>query len=223
MNFLQLCQRTAQEAAVNGINPPTVAGQSAEPKRIVDWVNDALREILGDRNWSFLWEQATIVIPPGASSIATTIAPARWIKDQTYIPPVAPSNTVKELTYTRWNYFARQYRTMNQPDNLTAWTVRPDNLFQLNAISTAGVTISAERFKTPTLMVADADVPPMPEHYHMLIVWTALKKYAGYDEAGNQRQIAVDEMRTMLEAMTIECAPQEFTLDSGNLLDQYNA
>jgi hypothetical protein len=64
-----------------------------------------------------------------------------------------------------------------------------------------------QRWALPTPMSGDGDTPPLPTDLHMLIVYTALKKYAGYDEAGTQRSIAVDEMKQMKEALYTRCLP----------------
>lgn len=216
MNFKELAQRLAQEAAVNGINPATVAGQTGENKRLVDWVNDGLREILGTKLWNFLWEQTDVVVPAGANLVATTIPVSRWDKDQSYIQ--LPGQPERWLEYMVWDEFNANYRTLIADDGATVWSVRPDNAFILNSKVTNATSINVQRWKNPTLMSVDGDIPPLPTDLHMLIVWVALKKYAGYDEAGNQRKVAVDEIKTMTEALRQRCLPEYRLNLSGNML-----
>lgn len=221
MNFLALCNALAQEAGVNG--DPALSGvvaQTGELKRIVDWTQGGLQEILGTKLWNFLWENPTLTLPFGANAIAGSIPASRWDKDQTWT--VEPTGTPpRNLDYVPWRQFSEMYRILLTDGNMTAWTIRPDNAIVFNAKSAdpAGSPINVERWKNPVPLADANDVPPLPEDLHMLIVWTALKKYAGYDEAGNQRSIAIDEMKRMKESLYARCLPEMEM--GGSLLDNY--
>ena len=208
--YLDLCQRLAQEAGVDG-DPAmsTVAGQTGELKRCCDWVNDALREILGLQKWTFLWENAALTLPLGVNTIAGTIPASRYDLEQTWMT-LTGATSPRNLDYVPWQDFSTNYQVLQSPGSITAWSIQPDNTIVFNAVSTdaAGTPMRMQRFKLPTRMVADTDEPPIPADLRMLIVWTALKKYAGYDEAGGQREIAVDEARTMKEALYERCLQQ---------------
>ena len=59
-----------------------------------------------------------------------------------------------------------------------------------------------ESYATPSALVNGTDVPAMPERYHMLIVYEALRCYAQFDEAPELEQRAFlyyEEMLADLE------------------------
>lgn len=218
--LLELTQRLAREAAVNGITPSTTLAQTGESQRLGNWIVDAWREIQGSRLWHPLWEKVDIVVPDTLSSVQTDIPPSRWDKSCTWLIPVSSDNGDRELDYIEWREFDRTYRRLGNTGAITAWTVRPDNKFVVNAPASGATTINVQRWKNPQMLALDTDVPWIPADLTMLIVYAALKKYAGYDEAGVQRSVAVDEMKTLRAALYERCLP-ELTLDGTSLLDIY--
>lgn len=219
--YLELCNRLAQEAGING-DPMTavVSGNTGEKKRVCDWINDALLGILGNHLWTFLWEQATITMPFDQNVLAGSIPASRYGKTETWLVPTS-SNSDRELDYVEWRDFSRIYRVLANPGQINVWSIRPDNAFVVNAksLDVAGTVIHVERWKLPTPLVGPTDEPPIPADLRMVIVWAALKKYAGYDEAGTQRTVAVDEYRDKMQALNQRCLPS-FTL-GGGLLENY--
>lgn len=220
-NLLEMAQRLSREASVNGITPSSTTGQSGEPQRIGDWIVDAWREIQGSKRWNFLWEQVTLTVLDTTNVLATVLPPSRWDKESTWlVAGVGSDNGDRQLDYIPWQEFAITYRRLGTPGGIVAWTIRPDNAFVVNAPALGNTTISVQRWKNPQILVLDSDIPLIPADLTMYIVYTALKKYAGFDEAGAQRQIAVDEMRTMRGALYERCL--EEIVMGGSLLDQYD-
>lgn len=220
MTYLELVRLLMQEAAVNttpsGLT--TVVDQSGELARVVEWVRDAWLDIQGTKKWTFLWEQADIVIPAGFNALAGDLPASRWDRFTTYrIDPV--SGQLRDLDYVPWQRFSLEYRILGNADSMTAWTVRPDNAFVVNAPAGANTTFNVQRYRNPQNLAADADEPLLPEDLHKLIVFHALVKYAGYDEAGNQRMIAVDEVKRKTRALNERCLPS-FEM-GGSLIDNY--
>ena len=222
MNLLEICNRLAQEGAING-DPllSSIEMQTGERKRVVDWANDALREILGYHRWPFLWENPTLSMAPGSNIIVTTVPESRWDKDQTWRVAYSGNNSDCLLDFIQWSQFSSMYRRLNAPGNITAWTLRPDNAMVFNAVcnTTPYTYINVQRWKQPVPMVVATDSPPFDADLHMLVVYTALKKLAGYDEAGNQRAVAIDEIKTLQAAFNERYLPS-FSM-GGSLLDNY--
>lgn len=208
VNYLELCKRLAHEAGVNGPGPTTVVGQdsSLEHGRIVNWVNNAWLDIQGMRNWSWMWTNPTLTLTTGTFVIAGTLPPDRYDQDSAYFDD--GSQEGRWLQYLPWDEYRHEYRVLNAPDNLTAWTIRPDNSLSFNAQASVDQSISLERWSAPTSMTVDADEPAMPSDLHMLIVWTAMVKYANFDEAGVQRATAVDEHNKLMNQLMKRCLPQ---------------
>lgn len=219
--YLELCNRLAQEAGVNG-NPMTavVVALTGEEKRVCDWINDSLLDVLGNHLWTFLWERGNVALPLGQSVVAGSIPASRYDKEATFYIPTG-SNGPREIDYLEWRDFSRDYRILQSPGSITAWSIRPDNAVVFNAVSTdvGGTQFTVERWRNPTPLVAETDEPPIPSDLRMVIVWNGLKKYASYDEAGSQRSIAIDEYRDKMAALKERCLPA-FTM-GGGLLDYY--
>ena len=55
MNFLQLVQRTKRESGLQGSDPATIAAAIVDNRRVVDWVEDSLRDIeTMPREWRWM-------------------------------------------------------------------------------------------------------------------------------------------------------------------------
>ena len=93
------------------------------------------------------------------------------------------------MEFVPWQRFTRIYATI-KPGTPTVWSIRPDGAFVVDAAPTTDTAITVERYVLPTLMTIDADIPAMPTHLHMAIVWYALSEAADYDEAGMAKKIA---------------------------------
>ena len=144
--------------------------------RVVNWTKDAWRIIQSKALWDWMWESVNITIPAGQSVAVATVPARRYVRTSAHIG-------TSELTYRPWQEFTRENRviTSTVPD---LWTIRPDGAFVCNATPAADTVISVERYKVPTELVDNTDVPALPPHLHMAIVWKALIEAADYDEAG---------------------------------------
>lgn len=222
MTYLQLVRMLMKEAAVNttpaGLT--TVINQTGEIDRCVGWVNDAWLEIQSTKKWTFLWEQADVVVPPTFNAVAGDIPADRWDRFNTF--RVDPSSgQFRDLDYVPWQRFSLEYRTLLGDDSMSAWTIRPDNAFVLNSPASVSTTIKVQRYRNPQSLALDVDEPLLPDDLHKLIVWFALTHYADYDEAGNQRSSAVDNVKRLTKALNSRCLPS-FEM-GGSLLDNYSA
>lgn len=212
MNYLQMCQRLARECGVNG-TVVTTAGNKGEIQRVCDWVADSWTELQGDKHWNWMWEQANLTLPSGADRIQTDIPAERWLKETTYIPMVGSDNGDRFLDYMPWEVFTQVYPRIYAQNGVTAWTVDPQNSMRFNAIVSPAVdtTIRCERYKNPTVLVADTDTPVgMPLDLHMVIVYEAMVRYADFDEAGNQRATTINKLSRLKKNLVNRCLVQEF-------------
>lgn len=187
MNRLDLCKRLRREAGMssgNDAGPATTIGQVGEMLNIVNWIDAAWREIQGMRLWDWMWESATVTVLANTNVTAGTIAARKYVKDEVY-----QGTTL--MTWMAWEDFRVTYPTAQiTAGTPTVWTIRPDKAFVVNAKPTAGTAFTVERYKNPADMTADADVPALDSEFHMVIVWRAAMKYAGFDEAGGAYQNA---------------------------------
>lgn len=205
MNFLELCQRLVRETGIADTGPSTVVGQTGDMQRVVDWVNDAWLMIQSMRkNWRWMWSTGSSTLTAGTYEVtlpATVERIKRVSTGQTYL---------QELT---WNQMADAYREV-QDGAPSAWAIRPDGVLVFNAKPETTETVTYEYYEVPISMAANIDTPGMPERYHLLIVYAALKDYAQFDVAPELEKKALiayemmlaDLERDQLPAMTApEC------------------
>ena len=174
MNFLGLCQRLVQETGIADDGPATVTGQTGDMGRIVNWINDAWLKIQSSRaDWNWMWSTGTSTL--SASSYTVTLP--------------STVETIKRVSLGQgflqsddYNDFATAYRVI-QSGGPSVWSVRPDGVLVFNAKPTTDQTVTYESYSVPSAMVATTDAPGLPERYHMLIVYEALRCYAQFDEA----------------------------------------
>jgi hypothetical protein len=192
MTFLQLCQRTRQECGISGTGPSTVVSQAGEMRRVVDWVNTAYEEIqLARSNWN--WMRADFSFNTTATDYDYTAAEAgittrfsQWDVDtiKSYKTSIGVSNEFElgELLYRQYRSI---YLTGSQPSGTPiCFSVAPDKKLLLGPNPDGVYTVSGQYWKTPQILSANADVPEMPEEFHMLIVYMAMESYALFESAG---------------------------------------
>lgn len=205
MNFLQLCQRTRQEADIAGSGPTSVVGQTGELGNVVNWVIDAWNEIQGMKLWDWQWQEVPVVIPLGAAELAGTIAADRYVQDSGYIG-------TRLLDYYPWwrfrTFFPAALIQAGPAEGVTAWSVAPDRSVRVNVIVDADTTINLERYANPTALAADGDTPAMDSEFHMAIVWHALIKNHNFNEAGVSRQTAQVELDKIMGNLLPRSMPE---------------
>lgn len=212
MNFIALVRRLASECGVSGSQagntPPTVIGQVGELGRLVNWVNDAWREVQGIHKWDWLWERPTITVLAGTNSVATDVPASRWLKDSALRP--VPTSDGDWLEFLYWDEFRVLYgaQSLAQTKSVNVWSIRPDNAFVVNATPEVDTAITVERYRNPTRLVIDTDEPELPEDLHMLLVYKAMVRYANFDEAGAQRKSAQAEVIRMEADLRARCLPE---------------
>lgn len=176
MNRLELVRRLVYESGATGLAIGSTINQSGDALNYVNWIDDAWLEIQGIQNWPSLWEQATPTIPTGASTLAQTLSPKRYVKDSGRIGDA-------DLDYLPWDQFRLEFKTISD-GTPSAWTVRPDRSLAFNAKVTADTVFTVERYRMPGRFTANDSTPLLFEEHHMMIVWRGLMLYGGFDEAG---------------------------------------
>jgi hypothetical protein len=64
--------------------------------------------------------------------------------------------------------------------------------------------LAATTWKAPQILVADSDVPDLPDHFHDIIAWKAIMKISGKDGAFADRLVAQGEYSTMYRQLVAE-------------------
>lgn len=206
MTRLELVRMLRQLAGVGagstGNGPASTISQTGEYKRLVDWIDGAWNEIQQANRWDFLWEQATVTVAANANEVVGTLPAYRYVQDATYNAEGAP------LTWMPWANFRLRYPSAQiVAGTPSAWTVRPDKKFVVNAKPTASYPLTVERYKNPVPMTADAEEPALPVEHHMAIVYKALLLYSNFEEAGVTRATAQAEYARHMMALGLTELP----------------
>lgn len=198
MNFRDLAQRVAQESGIVGAlgNPASVVGQTGTLGKIVTWTGRAWTGIQeARRDWLWMRREFEGVTFSGIaryapSSLGATRHAEFRVNDKlTAQPPATTAAEEREMTRREWDWF-REYRLRGASRETTGapreWTVAPTGEVVLWPMPDAAYTIRGEHQVAPQTLLADDDVPEMPEKHHDLIWITALISLGTDEEALQQ-------------------------------------
>lgn len=223
MNFLALCKRVRQECGITGTGPSTVVSQTGELGRIVDWTNDAWRDIQTahmDWDWmrasaSFATVQAQAVYPlgSGAGTCGVTVANhGRWIRNtaRCYVTSVG-TNSEAILGYIPYEAWRNTYQfgaTRQAYSRPVEFTIAPDRSICLGPVALSGYTVTLDYFSAPVDLAADADIPSLPTQYHLAIVYKAMMYYGAYEAAVEVYQRGEVEFKKLMQRMNADRVPE---------------
>jgi hypothetical protein len=215
MNFLTLCQRTASKCGISGTIAATT-GQSGEAGRVVNWVNEAWREIQEHRRWN--WKLATFSFQTVAAQQAYTPAQAgvsnlsSWELD-TFRSYLTATGVAAELFLEFVDY--KTFRDIYQFSVVanaqpSKFAIRPEDQAILLAQIPDGIyTVNGKYWMAGSEMTDTTDLPTgLPTDYHWLIVYGAMMKYAQYEEAGAVYNGAKVDYDRLIGQMELKWLPE---------------
>lgn len=203
--FLELVQDLHREVGAAGVAPSSVTSQTGEALRLVNWIKKAdqlIQELWVD--WKFLWSEFS---DDTVASTATLAAPAdlNFWDFETFKIDGDPLEVVE--------YHDIRGETLDTSEGQPARViVMPDHSLKFEPVPDAVYTITADYWKTPTLLAANSDVSAIPESYHLAILGRAMILYANYENA--------PEIKTQGEELYIE---QLARLENHELPNKRNA
>ncbi len=206
MTFLELCQAYVREAGIDRSGTPrpvSVQNQVGELASAVDWVRQAYIEIQRSKsNWAFLRGYFTLDTVDGQQKYAASDCKdvstgqdvdrfAAWWLDDIENPPKCYLKSTGRggeywMTYIERRYFNQLYAIGN---NAIAKSMPAHIAIDFDRKLMLGLTpndvyvVSGEYQKSAQVLTEDDDIPEMPEDFHYLIVYEALRKYGGSDMA----------------------------------------
>jgi hypothetical protein len=205
MNFLQLCQRLRREVGGSGDGPPSVLNQQGENRLYVEWINQAWQEIQNYRtDWGFHWTVLSQPVAEG-SSIVSLPADLRTLSGDTLH---IDGYGITVIPWAQMQQLRRQTLNTGRP---TGCSMAPNGQLYLNATPDTDYTLFGEYYAKPQELAENDDVPLLPSHYHMLIVYKAMMLYAGYENAPDvfaagqlhYQQMLADLEQDQLPSMTM--------------------
>lgn len=189
MNFLQLCQRVNAEAGLSGPGPTAVGGQVGMNGKIVAWVQAAHQDIQQKHvDWAFDWQPVSQALVAGQDRYLPAdwgLAVRAWNRQGGWVYATDQGRAARQaLVWLPYEQFAGlPVAAPGQAQGAPLyWSAAPDRRVCFSPVPGEGLTFEAECWLAPQVLAANADVPRLPEEYHLLIVWRALMLYCGHDE-----------------------------------------
>lgn len=221
MNLLGLVQALARESGtLDERQIVTVTDATGRIAKMVAWIKAAHSEVCTSRqDWLFLqgeFEGDTIAgiqrYTPAAWNLTRL---ASWGTTQdpgddmfSAYPIAAGAGEEGPLCFIPWNRFYVSFtRGAQQPAPPKFFSIAPSGEFCLAPTPDGAYRVRGVYRKTPKPLAADGDVPEIPERFHMVIVYQALMKVAGHDEALFMRQNQEIEFRSLRSDMLRDCLP----------------
>ena len=207
MNFLQLAQRLHSETLRSTAAPTAYVGANDRHLRLFNRVADAWRDLQSERDWK--WMRGTTDAPltigqqvyTGAELGATNFG--RWRpEDNTYSVQLYIDGSPNTLwVASEWDLDSIRnqwvYRSNNVSSTPLVWASDEQQRMVIGPKPAVAYKIRAEYWTEPTELLADGDTPNMPDRFHLLLVWAALKGMALDDAAPEIRAKAEENYTAM--------------------------
>lgn len=227
MTYLELVQRLAWECGTSG-TPTTVLSQTGEAMRLVNWVADAWKEIQG-RYTSWRWMRKAFTLPTVASTdtyaygACTDVSASalisrfkRWWPDDFdrrwwfYLQSagVGAQQWLINIDYDDFRFlykFGPQQLNTGQPVH---FAINDENKIVIGPNPNAIYVIGGEYQRSAQVLAADADLPEMPDDFHLLIVYRAMQKYATYESAADVFNAGVAWEKPLMRQLEHDQMPQ---------------
>jgi len=226
MNFLQLVQRLRKECGVSGTGPVSVLGQNGTSDLLVNWINSAWVEIQGlHDNWDFMRApfsfQAIANVgdytTSGGPGVGAGIPDLRYWHTETLRAQKTADGLSDEQWLVQWEYqvFRDTYRFgLQTPGRPVVFAISPfGKALMLGSIPDATYTITGEYQKLPTAMAANDDVPNIPEHLQMAIVYKAMQSYGMFEAASEVVGRGQTEYTRLINQLEREELPEVYLGD----------
>lgn len=196
MNFLELAQETRRLSGVGGAGPVNVEQATGIELKIVNYVKNAWIDIQAHpKPWKWMWRdyEVDLVPGPGTQPLQTIIDTREYalincdkVRVKTFRSYLTATGVTdrQRMTFVPWTRFRRRYSVVDeQADRPIQVTRSPNGDLVFYPKPDAIYSIEFECFNRPSQLVANGDVPEMPEEFHMLIVYEALKRFGKAENA----------------------------------------
>lgn len=207
MTFLSSVQQFYREMGYSGAVPSTVVGQTSQKRKAVDWVAEAAY-LIDSRwfDWDYMWAQHSVATAPGTANYSAPSDLGTWDTESFYLNYSA--NTHQHLDYIPYKQWRKEYRQGTKTNALPdMFTVLPDKTVTLEAPPDAVYTLTADYWKEPTKMTADADTPAMPDKFERIIVVRAKVLHAEHFGDQGLMQVALGEYAELLDRLEADQLP----------------
>ncbi|AUR96748.1 head completion adaptor [Vibrio phage 1.232.O._10N.261.51.E11] len=191
MNYLQLCQAVIDEVGLSG-QISSVANQRGDFQRVVRFVTTACQQIEGKWiNWRFLHGIHEFQTAEGVNTypVPESLNLRQWdiqnaFVDQLEIDIMYADDFRYKKDLIGENFTSRPIRIIIERNKSLRTIGTPDMVYNVHA----------EYYRRATVLTDNTDLPAMPEQFHEIIVFEAVRRYANYDEAPELKQQAIEQL-----------------------------
>lgn len=214
--FLQLCQDLYREGGISG-EISSVANQTGEALRVVNWVQSAYLEILNDQGlvWNFLRKEISVQLTPGKGDYTfdelNLAGGVQWDtrsmrvsvnqdgSDETFLM------TMRFPDFRNYWLFSSRREVISRPLNAA---VDIETKLRLAPIPDQPYWLWAEVQVMPPALLDNGDVPILPDRYQMAIVWRALRHYGMFEAAPEVVVRADTAYKEIMQQMWMDQSPE---------------
>jgi hypothetical protein len=223
--FLELVKDLArQDGSITPASITSVVAQTGRPELMVNLVQKAYGNIeRWQQDWGWLVEEFTAPLVPGHplyTNLSFNLTRwSNWVGDKIegfqplslYDPAlgVADEGALDQVSYDWWRQrWGRGDQNSMYWDRPIEWAVSPKGELAFGPWPEFAYQIRGQYQKGPQKLVANGDVPEMPERFHDLIVWEASRLLLVHDGAYQESQFPTQEMAALRHELEVDQLPE---------------
>jgi hypothetical protein len=224
MNLVELINALRIEAGASGRPITTAQGVlTGESERLRKWIIDAWRDIQRKHiDWRFLFVESSYVMSVDESTLNPTEYEAnevaQWHGRSFKIAKAGGAwKDAERLPFRQYfDWIENDGRDLTVNGKPNSITVHPTTeALMVAPPADDEYVLFYNYWRTPQTLVDDDEEPIMPERYHDLIVYWALKKYAVHEVAPEAIMRADVEVKRLLSDLELDQLPAITTASLG--------
>ena len=201
--FVQLAQDMRRQAGLSGTGPTDVTTATGMELRLVNAIRDAYTRIqTSPKPWKWMWKDY-VVPSPGTGPLQTILNTTDYLLSdcdriwtntfRCYLTATGTSDR-QRITYIDFESFQRRFGVVNATASRPLMVTRiPTGGLRFYPPPNGVYSIEFETQTNPQLLAANDDIPDMPERFHPLITFEALKAWGKSEDAPEIVKLAEEE------------------------------
>lgn len=189
--FLELSVECRSLSGIGGTGPADVVTAQGIELKIVNYIKHAWNAIQAHpKNWKWMWRD---YLPAGGNPLQTVPTTQDYVlvgveeifvkTFRSYLTATGVADR-QRMTWLDYEKFQRAYGiVVSTEDRPIKATRLPTGNLRIYPTPDAIYSIEFEYMKTPQILAANGDIPEMPERFHQLIVYEALKRFGKAHDA----------------------------------------
>ena len=167
--------------------------------KLNQFINDAQRDILNSRRFTFMEREAVLTTSAGTDTLVGTPTDMQIPISMRITSPVSYASQLAYIEYEDFDT-AMPNQDVNGNSVPSAWRVFNNTLLVYpNADATYQITL--KYVKSPTELVLDSDVPEIPESFGELLVLAAYKRALEHNDDYDQAQVIQQQVDIQTDNM----------------------